>query len=70
MDNKEELQNRFTYHAPTEDQKSIYEGIRKMGLVLASMIDDLCPDSREKSLALTKVDEAVMWSNAAVARRS
>lgn len=27
-----------------------------------------CPDSRERSLALTKIEEAVMWANAAIAR--
>ena len=66
----EELQNRFTYHSPTTEQQYIYQAIRNAGLSLASIIEDLCPDSREKSLALTKVDEAVMWGNASVARRS
>jgi hypothetical protein len=66
----EELINRFTYHASTEEQTQKYEGIRKMGLVFASMITDLCPESRERSTALTKIDETVMHANASIARHS
>lgn len=32
------------------------------------MIDALVPDGREKSLALTHLEETVMWANAGVAR--
>jgi len=31
--------------------------------------DQLAPESREKSLAITKLEEAVYWLNAAIARR-
>ena len=27
-----------------------------------------CPESREKSLAFTKLEECIMWANAAIAR--
>lgn len=33
-----------------------------------SKIDPLCPSSRERSLAMTKLEEAVMWANSAIAR--
>lgn len=45
------------------------EEIRDCGRQFAVLIDADCPESREKSLALTKVEEAVMWANAAIARR-
>ena len=32
------------------------------------MLDEYCPESREKSLAVTKLEEVVFWSNAAIAR--
>lgn len=35
---------------------------------LALVINDICPDSREKTLSLTKLEEAIMWANAAIAR--
>lgn len=67
---QEDLRNRFTYHAPKDDQPKIYESIRNMGLVFASLVTDLCPEARETSLALAKIEEAVMWANASVARNS
>ena len=66
---KKELDIRFTYHAPKEGQPIRYEMIRDHGKIMAVAIVKHCPDSRERSLALTKIDEAVMWANAAIARR-
>jgi hypothetical protein len=63
-----DLKNRFTYHPPEGNQASIYEKLRFNGLNLAEMIDELAPDSREKSLAITKLEEAIMWANASIAR--
>lgn len=65
----EELHTRFRYHPPEGDQPQRYEQIREHARSLAELIDLECPESREKSLALTKVEEAVMWANAAIARR-
>ena len=62
------IENNFTYHAPTEITKLKYETIRSNAKELATLISDLVPDSREKSLALTKLEEAVMWANAGIAR--
>ena len=64
----EELRNRFTYHSPKGDQPERYELIREGGFALANMILHSCPDSREKSLAFTKLEEAIMWANASIAR--
>jgi len=64
-----ELETRFTYHAPKNDQPEKYERIRNTGKQLAIIVDTFCPESREKSLAITKIEEAVMWANAAIARR-
>lgn len=33
---------------------------------LAYLIDELCINSREKSLANTKLEECVMWANKAI----
>ena len=63
-----DLENRFTYHAPKEGQPAKYQIIRGDGLNMAKAINALCPNSRERSLALTKLEEAVMWANAAIAR--
>jgi hypothetical protein len=65
----QELNTRFTYHPPKGDQVERYQLIRDYGKRLAEIVDTECPDSREKSLAITKIEEAVMWANAAIARR-
>jgi hypothetical protein len=62
------LKNNFTYHPPTEHQVSQYEEIRDQAHRFARLIQDCCPDSREKSLAITKLEECVMWANASIAR--
>ena len=62
------LNNIYTYHAPKGDQQERYEDIREKARELAEQIERCCPDSREKSLAHTKLEEAVMWANASIAR--
>ena len=62
------INKNFKYHAPKEGQPGIYEMIRSKGKDMAECIDYHCPNSREKSLAITKLKEVVMWANAAIAR--
>ena len=68
MTTNEQIERNFKYHAPKPGQPEKYVHIRETAKGLAEMIEDLCPDSREKSLAMTKLEEAVMWANAAIAR--
>lgn len=63
-----EIKKRFTYHPPKGDQPKKYEVIRAQAHLLANLINDLCPESREKALAFTALEEAVMWANASIAR--
>ena len=51
-----DLKNRFTYHAPFGDQAERYENIRKQIFDLSVFLDGQCPDSRELSLAITKLE--------------
>lgn len=62
------LDNVYTYHTPKGDQSERYESIRAKARELAELIEACCPDSREKSLANAKLEEAVMWANASIAR--
>lgn len=59
---------RFTYHRPVDDQSERYERIRSEAYRLGIILNENCPQSRELSLAMTKLEEAVMWANAAIAR--
>lgn len=63
-----DLENRFTYHAPTGEQPQKYEFIRGQALDLAKHLVVLCPKSRELAVALTKLEECMMWANASIAR--
>lgn len=63
-----DLENRFTYHAPKENQAARYSAIRAEVRDLALYLGENCPPSRELSLALTHLEEAVFWANASIAR--
>lgn len=63
-----ELANRFTYHPPTQGQAERYVEIRKVAHEFALAVLERAPKSRERSLAFTKIEEAVFWANAAIAR--
>lgn len=65
-----DLEKRFTYHAPKEGQPERYTQIRAKAKELAELVVELAPSSRERSLALTKIEEGVMWANAAIARET
>ncbi len=60
--------NAFRYHAPIPGQEEKYEELRDSGSYLATRMLNLCPPSRERSLAMTKLEESIMWANAAIAR--
>ena len=62
------IEKNFQYHPPKNGQDEKYKKLRYNAKLLAYMINDLCPNSREKSLAMTKLEEAVMWANASIAR--
>ena len=65
--NTQELINIFSYHPPFGDQEVRYQIIREQAKTLAVHIERWCPRSREKSLAITKLQECVMMANAAIA---
>lgn len=64
----DDLTNRFTYHPPKDGQAERYQAIRDKAYLLAEFINEQAPNSREKSMAITRLEEAVMWANAAIAR--
>jgi hypothetical protein len=62
------IENTFTYHPPKGNQQERYEEIRAKAKHLAYEIALSCPESRERALAMTNLEQAVMWANAAIAR--
>ena len=67
MITEEQIKDIFTYHKPFGDQPQRYESIRAAAKALAILVIYYCPESREKSLAITNLQQAVMWANASIA---
>ena len=65
-----ELENRFSYHETKPGQVEVYDEVRAGAKDLAELMHRLCPQSRELSLAMVNLEQAMMWANAAIARRS
>jgi len=63
-----ELDKVYTYHPPKGNQQERYVTIRETAKAFAALILWATPTSREQSLALTKLEEVVMWANSAIAR--
>lgn len=69
---RDAITTRFEYHPPhaADDPDATiaaHESVRFDCRELALALHDLLPESREKSLALTAVQETMMWANAAIA---
>jgi hypothetical protein len=65
---REKVEHNFTHHAPTGDKAETHQMVRESGKVFAHALLASCPESPELSTALAKIEEAVMWANAAIAR--
>jgi hypothetical protein len=64
----EASRHNFTYHAPKDDQPRRFEALREKAFEYAKLIQELTPKSREQSVAITHLETAMMWANAAIAR--
>lgn len=64
----QQIENNFSYHSPKQGQQEMYTALREKGKEFAYLIEELAPNSREKSLAITKLEESIMWANASIAR--
>ena len=49
------IENWFTYHAPGSDDLVAYEKLRNAGKEFAKAINELCPESADKTAAIRKV---------------
>jgi hypothetical protein len=66
----DELARRFSFHpADTEEKRERHEQVRAICLGASEEIVDVTgAPCREQSLAITALEEAMFWANAAIAR--
>ena len=64
-----DLDNRFAYHRADDTTAVKHESVRFVCLEAAKAIVSMCPPGREQALAVTRLEEAMFWANAAIARK-
>lgn len=68
MDIKD-LENRFSFHsADTKEKQDNHQYVRDLCSNLALELNRVVPEGREKSLAITHLEEVMFWANAGIAR--
>lgn len=68
-----DLDRRFDYHPPTDPAvREAHEKARAIAKETCELLAELCPESagREAALMATHMEEAMFWTNAAIARHS
>lgn len=65
-----DLESRFSFHpaTPENDKGVTHDAVRIECKSLALRLNNLLPEGREKSLAITHLEEVMFWANAAIAR--
>jgi len=63
----EQIDNWFSYHRPTPEQQAAYEHLRAKAKEFAHALNDVAPESADKTAAMRKLRECVMTANAAIA---
>lgn len=64
-----DIDNRFSFHRAPDTEKFMAHGsIRESCRALADKLNESLPEGREKSLAITHLEEVMFWGNAALSR--
>ena len=62
-----DIENWFTYHAPTSEQLTQYHEIRTAAKIFAETINRHVPAGADKTATMRKLRDTVMAANAAIA---
>ncbi|KKK88213.1 hypothetical protein LCGC14_2745460 [marine sediment metagenome] len=68
MITKDRINHDFSYHPATPKTGPKHDRVRELLLETAAQLVDIVPDGREQSVAVTKLEEAMFWANAGIAR--
>lgn len=67
-DRKQQVENSFKWHVSNDEKNAKMATLRQMGKDIALKILELVPGGREQALALTEVENAVMWANLGIVK--
>lgn len=65
---EQEIEDRVTHHPPTIEAIKLHTMVRDDTRKFMTDLEMNIPDCREKSLAITHLEEVMFWANAAIAR--
>ncbi len=68
MINYDAIDRRIGPHKLDEDAATCVESVRDAARKFMVAVAQVVPEGREHSLALTKIEEAMFWANAGIAR--
>jgi hypothetical protein len=60
--------NDHKHHIPADTDIHKIQAIRQKTIEFDALIEELCPEGRDKSLALTNLEQARMWAIAALVK--
>ena len=64
----EQIRNSYDHHPPANELVTkAHERVRGILATAACQLNDVLPEGRHKSLALTAIEESRLWANTAVA---
>lgn len=63
-----DLRGHFMHRMFTDEERAKAKFVQEAALHLATLICEATQDSRERSLALTNLEQVTFWTNAAIAR--
>jgi hypothetical protein len=62
------IERNFSCYGPNVVKSEKYARVRHKAKELAYLIDEVCPPSRERELAMDSLEEVTFWTNAGIAR--
>lgn len=62
--------DKFSFTPLRETQRGRMTALRNIMRLTDNYINDLCPDGREKTIALIKLEECIMWANKSISLES
>lgn len=69
-DFRAEVENNFSYHRVSPEIAAKMAELRAKFKALAHEILDVCPETRERTLGVTHLEEAMMWTIGSLARQA